>query len=248
RFRILIVGRANAGKTTVLQRVCNTTEQPRIFDASGSEVCHTSVSSIWQQSYHDIRNELIFSSNPGFIFHDSCGFEAGSEEEFEKTMKFILERANTTKLEERIHAIWYCIPVNEYERPILAPEEKFFMKCDTKHVPVIVLLTKADCISQMAYNELKNKDYSAMEARNAMHAHGAEMMSALKGQVEGILTEFQFPPRGYVELAGMNKKEGDCTNLLKCTTDTLDTEALQLLLVSTQETNIQLCIEWAVQR
>ena len=38
RFRILIIGRANAGKTTILQRVCNTTEQPKIFNREGHEV------------------------------------------------------------------------------------------------------------------------------------------------------------------------------------------------------------------
>ncbi|KAJ8594448.1 hypothetical protein M405DRAFT_809012, partial [Rhizopogon salebrosus TDB-379] len=35
RFRILVVGRANAGKTTLLQKVCNTTEKPEIFDGKG---------------------------------------------------------------------------------------------------------------------------------------------------------------------------------------------------------------------
>jgi len=30
-FRILVIGRANAGKTTLLKRVCNTTEEPRGF-------------------------------------------------------------------------------------------------------------------------------------------------------------------------------------------------------------------------
>ncbi|KAI6125872.1 hypothetical protein EDD16DRAFT_381002 [Pisolithus croceorrhizus] len=39
RFRVLVMGRANAGKTTILQRVCNTTDQPEIFDAEGREVC-----------------------------------------------------------------------------------------------------------------------------------------------------------------------------------------------------------------
>jgi GTPase SAR1 family protein len=38
RFRILVVGRANAGKTTLLQRVCNTTEKPEIFDREGNKV------------------------------------------------------------------------------------------------------------------------------------------------------------------------------------------------------------------
>ena len=31
-FRILVIGRANAGKTTLLKRVCNTTEDPRIYN------------------------------------------------------------------------------------------------------------------------------------------------------------------------------------------------------------------------
>ena len=38
RFRILVIGRSNAGKTTLLQRVCNTTELPEIFNAHGERV------------------------------------------------------------------------------------------------------------------------------------------------------------------------------------------------------------------
>jgi len=40
RFRVLIIGRANAGKTTILQRVCDATEQPKIFSWEGHEVFH----------------------------------------------------------------------------------------------------------------------------------------------------------------------------------------------------------------
>ena len=38
RFRILIVGRANSGKTTILRRICNTTENPEIYDGDGNKV------------------------------------------------------------------------------------------------------------------------------------------------------------------------------------------------------------------
>ena len=37
-FRILVVGRSNAGKTTLLQHVCNTTELPEIYDSKGEKV------------------------------------------------------------------------------------------------------------------------------------------------------------------------------------------------------------------
>ena len=38
RFRILVVGRSNAGKTTLLRRVCNTTEDPEIYNSNGEKV------------------------------------------------------------------------------------------------------------------------------------------------------------------------------------------------------------------
>ena len=42
KFRVLIVGRANAGKTSILQRVCETTESPKIYRVTNDtrqEVC-----------------------------------------------------------------------------------------------------------------------------------------------------------------------------------------------------------------
>jgi GTPase SAR1 family protein len=38
RFRILIIGRANAGKTTILRAICNTTENPEVYDGEGNKV------------------------------------------------------------------------------------------------------------------------------------------------------------------------------------------------------------------
>ena len=37
-FRILVIGRANSRKTTLLKKVCNSVEDPEIFDPSGKKV------------------------------------------------------------------------------------------------------------------------------------------------------------------------------------------------------------------
>jgi hypothetical protein len=37
-FRILVIGRANAGKTTLLKRVCNTTDEPCIYDEQNNNL------------------------------------------------------------------------------------------------------------------------------------------------------------------------------------------------------------------
>lgn len=35
KFRVLIIGRANAGKTSILQKVCDTTKSPVIYRGTG---------------------------------------------------------------------------------------------------------------------------------------------------------------------------------------------------------------------
>ena len=38
RFRILVIGRANAGKTTILKRICDSIEDPEIYNGQGEKV------------------------------------------------------------------------------------------------------------------------------------------------------------------------------------------------------------------
>ena len=54
RFRILVIGRANAGKTTLLKRVCNTTEEPSIYDEDKNLVSYSLI--VIQYSHHFFNN------------------------------------------------------------------------------------------------------------------------------------------------------------------------------------------------
>ena len=49
-------------------------------------------------------------------------------------------------------------------------------------------------------------------------------------------------------MLAMNKDHADCAPLLVSTTSALGEETLQMLLISTQRTNIELCINYAVGR
>jgi hypothetical protein len=89
----------------------------------------------------------MFRNNPGFIFHDSRGFEAGGQSEFDKVKAFIARRSKERSLSDRIHVIWYlviffacatsylwyryCIPMDEDSRSFTEAEVKFFSQCDT---------------------------------------------------------------------------------------------------------------------
>jgi hypothetical protein len=64
-----------------------------------------------QRGLHDITNEMVFKSNPGFIFHDSRGFEAGGIDELNNVKAFITARSENKFLQDQVHAIWYVIHV-----------------------------------------------------------------------------------------------------------------------------------------
>ncbi|KAH9160177.1 hypothetical protein EDB89DRAFT_1863475, partial [Lactarius sanguifluus] len=110
RFRVLIIGRENAGKTSILQRVCETTDSPVIY--RGKEKVHSlfgceSNLTADQRGKHSIDDELMFSNHTGYIFHDSRGIESGSTEELEILQEFIRQKCGETRLRDRLHAIWF---------------------------------------------------------------------------------------------------------------------------------------------
>ncbi|KAF7373067.1 GTP-binding protein [Mycena sanguinolenta] len=124
-FRVLVIGRANAGKTTLLKKVCNSVEDPEIFTPEGERIDLVIIEASAERSEHDIENQLIFKSNPQFIFHDSRGFESGSATEIQKVKDFIDARSASCTLSDQLHAIWYCMPTDT-NRPLLSADEQFF--------------------------------------------------------------------------------------------------------------------------
>ncbi|KAI6107738.1 hypothetical protein EV401DRAFT_2213051 [Pisolithus croceorrhizus] len=249
RFRILVMGRANAGKTTILQRICHSMDEPEIFDGKGNKIDNDSVRGTLKRGCHDIKHELVFQSNPRFVFHDSCGFEAGSTEQFEEMKRFVVDHAAMArKVNNRIHAIWYCISMTDCHRTVTAAEQKFFNACDTRHVPVMVLLTKSDTLLLDAIQELEDEGFETEEAHQKVAQKHGELLEKWLAHIKLELNKCKFPPRGYVPLQKMHDDNANCTALIQSTTNVLNEESLQKLLISTQQSSITLCIEYAVKR
>ena len=59
-----------------------------------------------QRGGHNIEHELIFPSHSGYVFHDSRGFESGSEEELEIVQDFVRRKSGEGQLKDKLHAIW----------------------------------------------------------------------------------------------------------------------------------------------
>ncbi|KAG2368057.1 hypothetical protein BDR07DRAFT_1372360 [Suillus spraguei] len=249
RFRVLVIGRANAGKTTILQRVCNTRKKPEIYNSSGKKISTTVLMPSRKRGVHDIENEMVFRHSPGFVFHDSCGFEAGGESEFEKMKTFISDRSKATSLKDRIHVIWYCIPMDEASRSFTEGEIKFFSQCDTGSIPVIVVFTKFDALYDVEYAQLK-RDGASREDAKELAPKRAEESFANGPQLKFLYDPkvIPHPPKCHVCLPNMNTDDANCGPLIDCTAGALDDEALKQLLISSQQTNLELCMKYAVER
>ncbi|GJJ11606.1 hypothetical protein Clacol_005841 [Clathrus columnatus] len=142
-FRILIIGRANAGKTTLLKHISN------IKPTDGRGI-------------HDINQSFYFPSNPRFVFHDSPGFEAGDETQLKQVQEFIRERSETRRLDKQLHSIndldgcslymyRFCLVTNA-SRPLLELETRFFNEERPDNVPVIAIFTKFDDLISQIYD------------------------------------------------------------------------------------------------
>ncbi|KAF8152487.1 hypothetical protein B0H34DRAFT_664048, partial [Crassisporium funariophilum] len=238
-FRILVIGRANAGKTTLLNRVCNTTEEPSIYDEDKNLVSRPLIlEPTSERGIHNVRRSFVFKSNPGFIFHDSPGFEAGGEEELKAVMTFIQESSKAKNVDNQIHVIWFCFNP-DVARPLLPLEEKFFNEDRSWNVPVVAIFMKFDDLIKQVYNRGQDKTENTKKA-----------LDTLEKKFKEPLSRYKFPPRAYVRFMAIHKDNGNhqeqVGNLIKRTAASIDNLALKMLFVTVQQNNLEVCIEHAV--
>ena len=65
-----------------------------------------------QRGKHDIHQSFAFRSNPGFVFHDSPGFETGDKEQLQEVLSFLEEKAKSKEVGDQLHAIW-SVPLSQ---------------------------------------------------------------------------------------------------------------------------------------
>ncbi|GJJ11605.1 hypothetical protein Clacol_005840 [Clathrus columnatus] len=156
-FRILIIGRANAGKTTLLKHIssADSSEAPvyhkirRRLSINPTKDVRIKINT--KRGVHDINQSFYFPSNPRFVFHDSPGFESGDESQLKQVQRFIHQRSEEWKIDEQLHAIWFCLLTNA-SRPLLELERRFFNERRPGNVPVIAIFTKFDDLITQVYD------------------------------------------------------------------------------------------------
>ena len=111
--------------------------------------------------------------------------------------------------------------MTDYERPILAAEEKFFNECNTGNgkliviiiaivwfwydwwgVPVIAVMTKADTLTLPACQQLKKEGLKmCQEILPRVADVASQLLNSLRGKIESQLKDSKYPPKAYLSLA-----------------------------------------------
>ncbi|KAJ7755397.1 hypothetical protein B0H14DRAFT_2540770 [Mycena olivaceomarginata] len=108
KFRVLILGRANAGKTTILERLTGASMGEAEVWRNGKILPGQTVKGQIERGLHNIDDEIRFRSKPGFIFHDSRGVEASSATELSTVQQFVEKQSSAAEdLRTQLHVIWY---------------------------------------------------------------------------------------------------------------------------------------------
>ncbi|KAF8345052.1 hypothetical protein F5887DRAFT_1282804 [Amanita rubescens] len=244
-FRILVIGRANAGKTTILEKVCGVAKGTKpiiVYNEKNNKLMpdDTHATPSIDRGIHDIEHQITYEGS-NFIFHDSQDFESGAREELDVVWDFIKKRSAAAELKDQLHAIWYCIPMDS-ARPLLPSELDFFDK-GTGRVPLVVVFTKFD--GQIIQESGKLNDIEDDGAKWDMARKNAEI--TFQTTYLPKVMNVQYPPKAYVRLEDMDMPENDCPELSEKTAFAIDDASLQELFVSTQMNNLDLCVKSGLQ-
>ncbi|KAG9002016.1 hypothetical protein FRB94_004166 [Tulasnella sp. JGI-2019a] len=246
RSRILIIGKANAGKTSILRKICGETDVPIVRDANGNRITDLeTLDPTLNRGGHDIECEIIYPSRPGFAFHDSRGIEAGSTEEMDMVAKFIARRSKSPP-KDRVHAAWICFPLDN-ARPLGEAEMRMLdLGPNPGDVPAVVVFTKYDGLESTTLNNLRHEGHLSLR----------EAFRAMSGAAERLFKEHWLnriyivePPKPpFVRLRDLHKPEGQCDALMKCTADVLkDNKPAQKLFVTAQKYDLEARLEYAIE-
>lgn len=189
------------------------------------------------RSEHSIEDELVFSSHDGYIFHDSSGFESGDDKELGIVQDFVRQKSGEKRLADRLHAIWYCIPMDN-QRPGL--DLKYFKDiCPDQNVPVIGVFTKFDQFKLNVEMHLEDHPNENTDSNSADVGDKRFEEDYRRPLGEGAR---------FVRLEKMHKTDGRCDKLIEETAGALNDDVVTLMLLAVQRSNVELSVKLAVTR
>ncbi|EAQ88852.1 hypothetical protein CHGG_05471 [Chaetomium globosum CBS 148.51] len=135
KFRLLVLGNPESTKRELFTKIFGVDLEKKLVDDAFS-------------AGHDIEQELdLHGQNSRLAIHTNLNAGAGDDANYERIRDFLSSRAtSSTKQEDRIHCVWYCV-ASEEGRSVTELEQRFFfggLHSASPWVPLILVFTKYD--------------------------------------------------------------------------------------------------------
>ncbi|KIK55636.1 hypothetical protein GYMLUDRAFT_248456 [Collybiopsis luxurians FD-317 M1] len=243
RIRILVMGRRNAGKTTLLQRMAGSSDGQVFIRSSEGELIDpdTILRPSVERGRSHIEYEITYPSDEDYVFHDSRGMEAGSETEIKTLNEFIEDKQKKKILAQRLHVIWLCLPVDN-DRP-LGPQEMAFFNHGTEGVPVIAVFTKFEWRVTKAFGQLRDDGKSIAQARKEAPAKARQDFEVIQNE---RFINVSHKPAYYVYLKEMDQPSGSFDELTESTEGLVLNEVYQQLFLEIKHGDIKIAMAIAL--
>ena len=233
-LRVLVCGNTGVGKSTLINKV---------FGVELTE------SHSRERGIHDVAKEITFEGRPDLILHDSGGFEAGRTEEFDKIEAFLKQRSEAGDLKQRLHVIWFCLPLTD-NRPKQAATGKLFEAVSkyAEDIPLVIVATKSDEFANQKAGEYRKrvKKDGGRVIDEEVDAHAE---AEVQKRAELIGKEMLEIPGGRVDACVAVSAEDDqisVESLTKTTAQCFSDERVRLLYIRAQTSSIELKVSSAM--
>lgn len=241
-IRILLVGKAGSGKSTLVSKVFG-------FDLHQARV------QAFRSAEHNIDQEITSPDStitPTLRLHDSKGLESGSEENLRVILNFVRSRQDRP-LAERLHAIWYCVEIpTAGQRPFEGGDINLLNSLKQCEVPVIIAFTKFDRLKARERNRLTRQYMRTNmdEERASVMAQVDSEASAKAKFRESCVTflESRLGCASWTTYCVVSQKDRDSINALIEKTEAAlkESEVLKVIWASVQVADVDLKMQASV--